>query len=347
MKHSGYPLLILLAIGMMLSACNSQMGGQPGISTATITVRLSEVESFSGPATPDQEVQPAVPIPSPDKIGGTESVVLEIPYTRGNPLTDVEEIQEILDRLQEQELTWFSRPGWYQFTSHRPSGRDYTRTQSTLVHVINENRECLEQFVYFEHEEKVIPFTIRLDDGALGSIIPALEGRFREDLVHETSPACDLGNGVGVEIGTEEDDFILHDEASQFRKASNHQVPGIEQDYRTWVEGIDGRQTLILVYDITIGDPALRGTILDPTTRVPYPVARNLRFYYINLDTGLQVRFDEEFYLENDQLINGDGVGLLYSYEYSETMPEELRRPFENAARQLKAMLDKIKDSNP
>lgn len=348
MKYSGCPLFVLLVAGMILSACSPKAGHQYGAPAATATPGLAKVESDPEPTPVAPAVLPTTHLPASDEKEEGASV-LEIPYTEENPLTNVEEVQEILDHLQKREVAWFSRPGWYRFTIHSPSGRDYTRTEYILTHVINNDRGCLEQFAYFEQDGKILPYAIHLEDGTFGLISHTVEGTFqvRSTLPAEETPPCDLGNGTSIGFGTADDDFILHDEASQFQKASSHQVAGIKQDYRAWVERIDGRQTLILVYDGTYEDPSLRGTILDPTTGVLHQVARNLRFHYIDLETGLQVRFDEEFYLEDGQLVSGDDVGLLYSYEYLETMPEEFEQVFEDVATQLKAMLDKIKDSNP
>jgi hypothetical protein len=42
--------------------------------------------------------------------------------------------------------------------------------------------------------------------------------------------------------------------------------------------------------------------------------------------------------------LTGDDIGLLYRYEYSETMLEELEQAFRDAATQLRAMVGEIEN---
>jgi hypothetical protein len=272
------------------------------------------------------------------------NLLLDLPYTEENPLTAPEEILRILDELQKREDTWFSRAGWYRFTREWPAGRDFTRTQYILTHVINENRDCLEQISYFEQDGLILPHLIHTADGSFGLLTQTEEGIFHLSSVlpPEEVPQCDLGNGSSIAMGTDDGDFILHDEVSQFQQDSNAVFEGIRTVFRAWVEEYEEKQTFILVYDITIEDPELRGGVLDSTTGNLSPVMRNQRFHYIDLETGLQVRFDEEHYLEDGTLVNGDDDGLFYRYEYLETMPEEIRESYEVIAEELQNMLGEV-----
>lgn len=341
------PLTVILIV--FLSACG-------GDRTARILTSATPAVNTTPPA--DVELQTATPVQTATFTDlhletapgyATPDPLLDLPYTEENPLTEPKEILRILDELQARELAWFSRPGWYRFTKFWPSGRDYTRTKYVLTHVINEDRDCLEQFAYFEQNGIILPHSIRLDDGAFGSITHTLDGMFQVNnmLPPAETPPCDLGNGASIGSGTTAGDFILHDETAQFRKDSNSVIEGIQTDFRVWVEELDGRQTLVLVYDITIEDPALRGSVMDPTTGILSPAARGLRFYYIDLETGLQVRFDEEHYLENGKWVNNDDVGQLYGYEHLETMPELVKDSYEDVAAALSVALNEAEKNNP
>ncbi|MDY6846869.1 MAG: hypothetical protein SVP52_07005 [Chloroflexota bacterium] len=334
---------------MILSACNSQPGNPSSTQTAILTLGLTRVETYPEPTPSVPTILSATSTSSSDEINATEPAVLEIPYTEAHPLTDADEIQEILDRLQEREVSWFSRPGWYRFTTDYPLGGDYTKMRYALTHVINENRDCREQFSYYEKDGVILPYSIRLDDGSFGLLHHTTDGEFQvvNALPSGEASPCDLGNGYSLALGTTDGNFFLHDEAAQFRKSSNAIVEGIQTNFRVWVEEYDTKQTLVLVYDVTIEYPSLRGSVLDPTTGIFSTIVRSIRFHYIELETGLQVRFDEAFYLESGKLVDADGVGLLYSYEYLETIPELIKESYEDVAVELRALLDQAKNNNP
>ena len=310
---------------------------------------LASCQPAATPTLPAPTEAPPVQAPTPMDpqsavIPGdaTPDPLLDRPYTEDDPLTDPEEILHILDELQRREVAWFSRPGWYRFTREWPSGRDYTRKQYVLTHVLNENRDCLEQFSYFEQDGLILPHLIHPADGSFGLLTQTEEGTFHLSSVlpPEEVPQCDLGNGASIALGADDGDFILHNEAFQFQRYSSSVIEGIYKDFWAWVEEFNGKQTLVLVYDNIIEDPTLRGAILNPATGLFVPTARNQRFHYIDLETGLQVRFDEDHYLEDGTLVNSDDVGLLYSYEYLEAMPEVIRESYEVVAEEVQTMLD-------
>jgi hypothetical protein len=74
------------------------------------------------------------------------------------------------------------------------------------------------------------------------------------------------------------------------------------------------------------------------------PVARNLKFKYIELETGLLLRDVEEFYDDDDQLITGshedDEKGLWYAYQFYEMLPEVVSQVYEEAAEALNAYIE-------
>lgn len=269
-----------LVLGMLFLLVQSGCADPSEVTSSAPVSQPVGTTASDSTETPAQAPMPAASQYAATPGEATPDSLLDLPYTEDNPLTDPEEILQILDELQERELAWFSRPGWYRFTTDWPLGRDYTRTRYVLTSVISENRDCLEQFAYFEQNGIILPYTIHLDDGSFGSITHAVDGTFQVNnmLLPEEASSCDLGNGNSIGVGTEDGNFILHDEASQFRKASNSVMEGIQTDFRAWVKEVDGKQTLVLVYDITIEDPALRGGVMDPTTGIFSPAMRTLRF---------------------------------------------------------------------
>ena len=342
MKHNYQSLIFLLVFGMTLSACNMHSSGQSNTWNEEANSDPTKIVAFTDPTPSAPPTFSATPMPIVEGQEETTPDILNIPFTEVNPLTSKNEIQEILDYLQKIEIAWFSRPGWYSFTRYLPSGHDYTRTQYALTHVINENRDCREQFSYYEKDGVILPYSIRLEDGAFGLLSHTIDGEFQvvNALPTGEAPLCDLGNGFSLALGTTDGDFFLHDEAAQFRKSSNAIVEGIKTNFRAWVEEVDSKQTLVLVYDITIEDPVLRGGVLDPNTGLLSPAERDLRYYYIDLETGLQVQFNEEFYLETDTLVGNDNIDMLFSYEYFETMPVLIEDSYKDVAEALQAILE-------
>lgn len=349
MKHTTQSLIFFLVVGITLSACDFHSNGQSSTQTEVANSEPTKIATFSDPTPSVSQTLSATSIPILESHEETDPAILDIPYTKTNPLTSRDEIQEILDHLQNMEIAWFSRPGWYCFTIYLPSDHDYTRTRYVLTHVINENRDCREQFSYFEKDGTILPYSIHLDDGSFGLLYHTMDGGFQviNALPPEEVPPCDLGNRYSLALGTTDGNFILHNEAAQFRQSSNAIIEGKQTNYQAWVEDVDGKQTLILVYDITTEVPALRGGVLDPTTGILSPTEHTLRYYYIDLETGLQIQFNEEFFLETGSLVGNDDIDMLFSYEYFETMPVLIEDSYKDVGEALQRMLEESSNDYP
>lgn len=306
------------------------VGCRPAPPSAPTTLTPQEIEPTQQP-TPTQAVTPVSP---PETDEGTLPDDMDLSYTETNPLTDPEEILRILEILQARELAWFSRSGWLQFTIHNV-GYDL---RHIWTHVIDENLACREQLVYSESEGGIRPYIVRLEDGPTGYVTEGVSPN--PDLISETSPPCSLKSNWIEQIQEQEGnyDFILHDEALEFRTFVDRNDPDLEDQVRAWVEEMDGNLTLVVVYETNFLNPAKRGVVLDPSTGLSLPFARRLQFSYIDLETGLQVRMRIECYHADGRLLLG-GEGGLYRYQWHDELPGFIAQAYEQTAQLLRAFL--------
>jgi hypothetical protein len=294
---------------------------------------------------PTQASTTIAPLPSATSSDVLADSLMGLSFSEEDPLTDNEEILRILDELQRRELDWFSRPGWYYLSIYYPVIRDYTRTWFILTHVINEDLECLEQLYYFEYAGEILPYTIRTKDGITGAIHPPLDGKFNDDFFYESSPACSLTSDWILDF--EEsfgDDFVIHDEAAGFRLILESDDSRIVYHASAWIESFENKPTFVLVIDGEIQDPSSRGYYVNPDTGIYSLIARNLKFKYIDMETGLLVREAEEFYDSDGQLITAshqtEEWGSWYTYEFFETLPASLAEAYEETDEALRKYLE-------
>ena len=222
MRHTSFLIFTLFLLLYLLAACRPVAVSSP-IPATVETSPLPEVTPS------DLPTQPAVEVFK--EITPTVHVTLYIDnsYTEVSSLMDPVKIQQILDQFQQYQLDWFSNIGWMHYTLITADASDFTRIEHFWMHVTDKNLGCEEQFVYFEHDGEILPYTIRLADGVTGSIHPVTEGKFNADFIHETSPVCTLKSDWIITFSEREDnyDFILHDEAGRFRTFINQEVPAL------------------------------------------------------------------------------------------------------------------------
>lgn len=344
MNSHSRPIILLYLFLLLVLLASCRPGAVPSKEA------LAEVTPIQTP-TPVQTAAIALPVEIAEE---TKPDDLDIPYTENNPLTDLAEILRILDILQGRELTWFSRSGWLHFTTEYADASDYTRIENLWVHVIDENQGCLEQFVYFEYEGNILPYTIRPEGNIAGvvSINPEElepEGEIYVERIFENGPACTLKSSWirTFQESEDDEDFIIHDEAAQFRSWLNQDTPGIEDRFRAWVEEMDGKSTLVVEREKTYANSSLAGVIYDPRTGLHNLHVRDLQWIYIDLETGLQVRAREAYYDEYGEQLNtwrsGTNIGILFHYEFYEELPEPVAQAYDQAAQALSVFLQEGK----
>ena len=338
MRYKNFPIFILFFGLCLLAACRPVAVSSPVPATVE-TSPLPEV------APSDLPTQPTVKVS--EKITPTVHATLYIDnaYTGVNPLTDPVKIQQILDQFQQYQLDWFSNIGWMHYTLITADASDFTRIEHFWVHVTDKNLGCEEQFVYFEHDGEILPYTIRLADGVTGSIQPVTEGKFNADFIHESSPVCTLKSDWIVTLSEREDNygFILHDEAGRFRTFMNQEFPGIEKHVQAWTQEVDGKQTFVIKYEKNYTDPAMAGMVYDARAGIFNLPAWEVQWVFIDSENGLPVQERVELYDQNGQQLNiwrsGTDIGILYFYEFYESLPEPIAQVYEQSAEKLRIFL--------
>lgn len=344
MKYRRFPILVIFVSFLLLAGCRPGLVSTP--ESIPSRAAPAEVTPIQTP-TPAQTAALALPIGTAEE---TRPDDLNIPYTENNPLTDPEEILRILDILQGRELAWFSRPGWLQFTTNTADASDYTRIEHLWVHVTDDNLACREQFVYFESEGIILPYTIRPEQGIAGR-----GGIHPKDLEHERTliveqtygagPACTLkSNWIKTfQVGDDDNNFIIHDEAAHFRTFVNRNAPGIEGRFRAWVEEVEGEPILVVELERIFENSSLAGGILDPLTGTLNSYVRELHWDYIDLETGLQRRTRGEYIDENGRSLNtwrsGTNIGVLFHYKFYEVLPEPVALAYDQSVQALRVIL--------
>jgi hypothetical protein len=251
------------------------------------------------------------------------------PYTREDPLTDGQKIQELLVALRQRLSTWLSRPGWYVFDPMLPHDQNWVSSRSTALQVIDSAGTC-QAMVYYLKDGQILPNEVTLADGAWGLIGDVQAGIFTE--AEASHPPCRLYQVDHL--------ASIYNEINFFRDFAAGKLDG---EYRLWVETIDIRPVLILSYDIRYSSP--KPVTMDPDTRKLEPEDRSVKQLYFDLETGAILGQYEQVTLENGKTFGekyqeGDPLPLgIHSYE---SLPAELMQAFEKATQDLHTYLESI-----
>ncbi|HBO34044.1 MAG TPA: hypothetical protein DD636_04805 [Anaerolineaceae bacterium] len=327
-------IIFALLLLLVLAACSPVVVPSPVLATNKV-----EAELLPEPTLSEQPTQPA----AGDSIGITPAG-LDNSFTEANPLTDVTQIEQILNQLQEQQLAWFSHEGWLHYTIDTADASDFTRIQHYWIHVTDKNLGCAEQFVYFESEGEILPYTIRLENGSAARISP-LDGNLSTEFVYETTPLCTLKSNWIITFNDNGDDFdfILHDEVARFQDFINQDLPGVEKHVRVWKEDLDGKQTLVLELEKMYTDPSIAGSIYDARTGIYNLPAQSLQWIFIDPENGLPIRERGEFYDQNGQQLNtwrsGTNIGVLFFYEFYDELPQPVAQVYDQTAQALETFI--------
>ena len=327
-------MIFALLLLLVLVACNPVVVPSHVLSTNKV-----ETEPLPEPTLSEQPTQPTA-----GNSIGINPVNLDHLFTEANPLTDVIQIKQILNQLQELQLAWFSHEGWLHYIIDTADASDFTRIQHFWIHITDKNLGCAEQFVYFESDGKILPYTIRLENGSAARISP-LDGYLNTEFVYGTTPLCTLKSNWIFTFSDNGDDFdfILHDEAARFQDFISQDLSGVEKLVRVWKEDLDGKQTLVLELEKIYTDPSIPSSIYDAQTGTYNLPARTLQWVFIDPENGLLIRERGEFYDQNGQRLNtwrsGTNIGILFFYEFSDELPKPIAQIYNQYAEKLTTIL--------
>ena len=337
MKQSYRRISFLIILSLLLTGCTQKVSNSPVLPT--------EKNNPTPDTTPTAiPTEPIVEMSEETETPVSDTFIIEQSYTEIEPLKDAETIQQILDQLQQYQLDFFSNVGWLHYTLINSDVSDFTRNEHFWVYIVDSNLGCSEQFVYFEYDGEILPYTIRLQNGSTTRIDP-ISGTLNPEFVFETAPICTLKSNWIITFRSEEDDteFILQDESSRFQTFLDQNEPGLEKHYKAWIEDIEGKKVFVLEYEYNYIDSSTTGMIYDPLTGALNLPAQNLQWVYINIENGLPIQKKGVFYDQNGQIMNiwrsGTNNGIQYNYEFHETMPAPVLQAYEQSVNALKEYL--------
>jgi hypothetical protein len=339
-----FPLLVSVCILFLLAACI--------ISCIEVTPTLTPMLLLTntpptGALLTTTAVAPIVDKSLPEAAATLPA--LAISYTEANPLTEPQEISNLLDILLLRQEAWFSRPGWYLKTvcNYSAPGRDeWMACLHFLAHVVDEAHTCREQLVYFVIDGQVKPFEIMLEDGSrAGFTLP--EVTFRAESPEPPDPAiqCSLENLESVNVWGE---FLLGNERVRLESFLEELRTGggsLEEgsgatsgSVSAWQAQAGGQNVLALVYEIK-SFRAPQPVYIDPITGQSLLIMRSTRLKQFDLLTGLQISEQEILYLQNGQTLGGDAASGSVQYVYYEAMPADLAQVYADTAARVLAEL--------
>ena len=178
----------------------------------------------------------------------------------------------------------------------------------------------------------------------MGSYNPLFDGKTSSENVQPADQAipCDLGDGASLWVGNEPGDFILHDETLRFQ---SHQElagqSGVITDMRAWVETVEGADCFVWETLVTYKNPVSSGSgvYMDPKTNTLEHIAGTTRRIYVEMDTGLMLKDEQDLHLLNGELVDGSD-SQPNSYDYFEVLPAEIADVYDKMAEDVQKALE-------
>jgi hypothetical protein len=285
----------------------------------------AELRSYAALAVvePGSTPTPAVPLPE-----SFAAALDNLPYTQENPLTDGQHILDLVRSLGQRLSGWLRQPGWYLFDPQF-QGSDWASSRSTVLRVLDAAGGC-ESLVYYRKDGRILPAEVTLEDGAWGLIGDVQAGIFTEaETDHLPCSPEQVDNLV-----------LLANEIDYLRELMASEMTG---EYRAWVETVDERQVLVLVYDIRYRPP--QPVTMDPDTHKLEPEDRSIRYTYFDLETGAILRQYDQVTLQNGKILGelrNEGDPLPLGIHFYENLPSDLLQAFEQATKELRAHLENM-----
>lgn len=263
--------------------------------------------------------------------GRTGQDEFEIPYTPDNPLTDPDEILEILEMLKQRHIEWLSRSGWYVYSVQLSEMRHPWDHLYWLANLKSDSVECDGELMYFIKGDQIIPIEIRLADGTTGIIGALRSGNFDGSIfgLEEDRP-CEVEKLRGVvnqNLGVEDFNFRLE-----------KQMKGEFSDfnYRAWKEDTPDKQVFVLYTSQRTEEP--KG-LYSKTSAGPFiPIDRRESWYSYDLNNGGLIASNGVLHLENGEAVD-DGP-VLFEYSSLEKIPTDLETIFNDTVQEMQGYLE-------
>ena len=318
-------LFPLFLISLLLTGCNGSAAQTPDptpLAKAAILVNTDQppAAATSQMLLPTEQITPQLSVP------------YNPAYTESTPLTDTQKIIEILEDLRQLELDKLTEPGWYlEYYFSEPDPKDkYSR--SNLVHVVDHNWNCLEQFTFFYQGGQIVPFTFINAAGNKGGY-DDLTGEFISLDYQITHPLkCNL---LDTDDPGEISVYITSNSLGSYKRsleiiAQQPQYNNIK--FNAWFTRIDDQEFFVLQQD---SNGPTGASTMDPDTKEFQWVSNSIRWEYFELASGRPVRQVEDATLSNGKVLHGVTHDTLIYYP---ELPADLQAAFDQAVAGLDAL---------
>ena len=301
-------LAIILGLMGLLSACGSSPASQP---SATITPEI-QVNATLQAASPTaiNTSDPAITQP-----GATLPPVFDLTRTEDNPITDAQQIIEILEALEQIERSHPLPPGWYLGGGTDLTEQAHPIGYSSLFHVIDEELNC----------DLMMHFWLRPDGDTLGVMarnygapIHSLQSGEKALMAGaRDSYACNLSNPYLYFFDDTSNTFAL--------TVQSWLEPGPGQwgdySYSAWFES-EQDQLFFVLQEST--DNMRLAYQTDPDTNEMVETHSNVEKRAYSIETGLLARFQSTATLVNDKTKQHDSLLRREFFEEMNDLPPEV-----------------------
>ncbi len=276
-----------------------------------------------------------IPAGLPDESGNeTQMDSLDFSYTADKPLTDPDEILNILHALSQKYIQWLSRPGWFLERTYINNGSVLTAT-----HFIDDQGNCAERFQFSEHENQWSASWLRMVDGTNVQLYdqprPLVEAK-NPPVISSPKPgdSCKLENDVAYDLINLESGKKIRIEDFQNGVFTSH-------DLNLWNESLDGREVVVLFENAVYAEP--RPTIWKPESGGWVLVQRDQSWLYFDLQSGGIIGRRNVGYYDKGEVVDGDETKIWKTDLLFElTLPFDIDDVFEETSGAIKEYIQKL-----
>jgi hypothetical protein len=298
-------LLLVILLTVFLSACRDGTTPQPSASATSefITPTLpAALPTTRGTLEDLTTAQPAA----------TLSPVFDLTRTETNPITDTQQIIEILEALESTRHTQLPSPGWYLKTDYDLTDSENSERVYFLYHVIDDEVNCdLAMFFLLSPERNTLVWMTR----NYGTPIQGLQSE--EIALWENmndTYYCNLSNP---------NLYFYSDDADDFSNTVQGWIaPGAEQygnnSFSAWFETEEDETFFILQEETTNIQSDFQ---TDPDTKKMVAVRSREKIDIYSLATGTLVSYQSTINLANDKTV------VISSFIQEEYYPEMAELP--------------------
>jgi hypothetical protein len=303
-------LVVVFVLIVFPTAC---CGGNP-----TPQPSASATPEVATPTLPEATLQAALPTasgtsdPTTAQPAATLPPVFDLTRTEDNPITDAQQIIEILEALEHIERAQPVPPGWYLRTNINPLNPEDPEHSYGLYHVMDENLNC----------DLMMNFVLAPDENVLWRM-----ARDYGTLIHTFS-----GGQTTLDIGATEDNYCNLSNPnfgyfSAYSDTFSITAYGWQEDegivgfsFSAWFEYENDQPIFVLQENTDV----YLGYVTDPDTNERVLVRSEETKKTYAVDTGFTIQSSSTMFLENNKTIDRASLAQREYYAERAELPSEV-----------------------